>query len=105
MFKTLPDAGTSTVEVVINGVPFRAPAGCTAAAALLLAGVISNRTTPVTGSPRAPYCMMGVCFECLVEIDGEPARQACMVPVCEGMAIRTQSGAPDLAATGSTDGD
>ena len=97
MFKTLPDAGTSTVEVVINGVPFRAPAGCTAAAALLLAGVISNRTTPVTGSPRAPYCMMGVCFECLVEIDGMPNQQACLVPVAQGMRIERQIGSVQVS--------
>ena len=25
------------------------------------------RTTPVTGAPRAPFCMMGVCFDCLVD--------------------------------------
>jgi predicted molibdopterin-dependent oxidoreductase YjgC len=94
MFKTLPDAGTPTVEVVINGAAFRAPAGCTAAAALLLAGAISTRTTPVTNSPRAPYCMMGVCFECLVKIDGMPNQQACLVPVAEGMRIDRQAGSP-----------
>ena len=97
MFKTLPDADTATVEVIINGVPFRAPTGCTAAAALLLAGAISNRTTPVTGSPRAPYCMMGVCFECLVEIDGMPNQQACLVPVAEGMRIERQIGSVQVS--------
>ena len=97
MFKTLPDADTATVEVIINGVPFRAPTGCTAAAALLLAGAISNRTTPVTGAPRAPYCMMGVCFDCLVHIDGQPNRQACLVTVAEGMQVRTPQGARALA--------
>ena len=97
MFKTLPDAGAPTVEVVINGASFRAPAGCTAAAALLLAGAIPNRTTPVTDSPRAPYCMMGVCFECLVEIDGMPNQQACLVPIAEGMRIERQSGSPQVS--------
>lgn len=37
--------------------------------------------------------MMGVCFECLVEIDGIPNRQACMIPVREGMVVRRQKGA------------
>ena len=37
--------------------------------------------------------MMGVCFDCLMEIDGVPNQQACMVPVAEGMAIRRQDGA------------
>ncbi|MFU1477288.1 (2Fe-2S)-binding protein [Roseovarius sp. C7] len=45
------------------------------------------RRTPVSGAPRGPFCMMGACFDCLVEIDGV-ARQACMVEVCAGLDIR-----------------
>jgi predicted molibdopterin-dependent oxidoreductase YjgC len=36
--------------------------------------------------------MMGVCFECLMEIDGVPNRQACQVRVADGMRIRRQQG-------------
>jgi NADH dehydrogenase/NADH:ubiquinone oxidoreductase subunit G len=36
--------------------------------------------------------MMGVCFECLVEIDGVPNQQACMTPVRSGMRIKLQKG-------------
>jgi predicted molibdopterin-dependent oxidoreductase YjgC len=92
MFKTLPDAVSATVTVIINGQPFQAPQGCTAAAALLLAGATPMRTTPVSGAPRAPYCMMGVCFECLAEIDGAPNQQACLIPVTDGMRINRQFG-------------
>jgi len=92
MFKTLPDAGGTTVTVVINGAPFSAPVGCTAAAALLLADALPTRTTPVSNAPRAPYCMMGVCFECLVAIDGVPNQQGCLIPVVEGMRIDRQLG-------------
>src|SRR3546814_9159081 len=49
----------------------------------LLAGVEACRTTPVTGAPRAPYCLMGVCFECLVTIDGTGNRQGCLMPLEE----------------------
>ena len=42
----------------------------------------------VSGAPRAPYCMMGVCFDCLVTIDGVGNRQGCLVPVREGMRDR-----------------
>ena len=97
MFKTLPDVVAPTVTVIINGTPFRAPSGCTAAAALLLADDLPARTTPVSGAPRAPYCMMGVCFDCLVQIDGVPNQQSCMVPVAEGMRIARQAGS--VAAT------
>ena len=92
MFKKLPDAGTATVTVLIDGKPFQAPQSCTAAAAALLAGATSTRTTAVSEAPRAPYCMMGVCFECLMEIDGAPNQQACLVPVAEDMRINCQPG-------------
>jgi sarcosine oxidase subunit alpha len=44
------------------------------------------------GAPRAPYCLMGVCFDCLVTIDGVGSRQACLVPVQRGMNVETQQG-------------
>ena len=34
--------------------------------------------------------MMGVCFECLVEIDDIANRQACMTRVRDGMVVRGQ---------------
>ena len=40
--------------------------------------------------------MMGVCFECLMEIDGQPSRQSCLVTVREGMRVHTQDGARTL---------
>jgi D-hydroxyproline dehydrogenase subunit gamma len=92
MFKKLPEAAALTVTVVVDGASVRVPASFTAAAVALLHGGVS-RTTPVSGSPRAPYCMMGVCFDCLMEIDGTPNRQACLVPVAEGMRINRQRGA------------
>jgi hypothetical protein len=35
---------------------------------------------------------MGVCFDCLAEIDGVANRQTCMVTVAPGMTIRRQHG-------------
>jgi D-hydroxyproline dehydrogenase subunit gamma len=91
------DAG-AVVSISIDGAPFDARAGDTVAAALLAAGVAIFRTTPVGGAPRGPYCMMGACFECLVEIDGQPNLRACMARVAPGMRIATQHGAPRVAA-------
>jgi len=68
------------------------PAGASAAAAVLAAGFDSIGET-VGGSARAPYCMVGVCFDCLAEIDGMPNRQSCMIAVQDGMRIRRQIGA------------
>ena len=83
-----PPAGVLTVE----GSPVIFRAGDSVAAALLAAGHAGTRTEPVAASPRGPYCMMGVCFECLVEIDGEANRQACLVPARDGMVVRFQRG-------------
>jgi predicted molibdopterin-dependent oxidoreductase YjgC len=91
MFKRLGDAGAA-VTLKVDGKPIRARSGDTVAAALLAAGIDHCRTTPVTGAPRAPYCLMGVCFDCLVTIDGVGSRQGCLVPVREGMTVETQLG-------------
>jgi sarcosine oxidase subunit alpha len=91
MFKRLGETGTA-VTLKVDGKPIDARAGDTVAAAMLAAGLDHCRTTPVTGAPRAPYCLMGVCFDCLVTIDGVGSRQGCLVPVREGMAVETQLG-------------
>jgi predicted molibdopterin-dependent oxidoreductase YjgC len=39
---------------------------------------------------------MGVCFDCLVEIDGVANRQSCLVMAADGMRIRRQHGARAL---------
>jgi len=80
------------VTVYVDGTPVQANAIESAAAAVLRSGLTPTRTTPASGEPRAPYCMMGVCFECLMSIDGIPSRQACLVPVREGMRIDRQFG-------------
>lgn len=92
MFKRLEETDTDTVTVEIEGTAVEVPAGESVAAAVLAHGMIHTRTTPVSGKPRAPFCMMGVCFDCLMEIDGIPNRQACMVRVREGMRICRQKG-------------
>ena len=93
MFRRLPEAAGETYAFTIDGQSAQAFANDTVAAALLVAGTGHCRTTPVSGAKRAPYCMMGVCFECLVTIDGVGNRQACLIPVRAGMRVETQDGA------------
>ena len=91
MFRRLHEAA-QTVAIEFEGDRVEAAVGDSVAAALLAAGAVRTRTTAVTGSPRAPYCMMGVCFDCLMVIDGVESRQACMVTVAEGMIVHRQTG-------------
>ena len=99
MFRSVLDGNGSTVGVMVDGVPRRARAGDTVASALLAAGHHSFRRSQVSGSARGPYCMMGVCFDCLVTINDIPNWQACLIPVVDGMRIATDSdsGAPSAA--------
>jgi len=70
------------VGFTFEGQALRAPAGESLAAALLAAGV--RRLGEGPGAPRAAFCMMGVCQQCLLRVDGRIA-QACLVPVREGL--------------------
>ncbi|MCC6533534.1 MAG: (2Fe-2S)-binding protein [Burkholderiales bacterium] len=94
LYRALDAEPREHLDMTIEGRRVLIPAGISVAAALLHAGIIPSRTAPAGGAPRAPYCMMGVCFECLVEIDGVPNRQGCMVSVAAGMRVRRQLGAP-----------
>ncbi len=87
LFRALDDHNT-LVEIEFDGERLEVPNNANLAAALLEAGVTSTRRTPVSGAPRSAYCMMGVCFECLVQIDGV-TRQACQVRTQSGLKVET----------------
>lgn len=94
MFRRLPDpesTHTSTCRFEFNGEPVYGYAGESVAAALLRANVPAVRLHPIDGSPRLPYCMMGVCQECLVCVDGGAVRRACLLPATEGLRITSSS--------------
>ena len=93
MFRTRPNHRPETIQIFVEGRSLMVPNGISAAVAVLLAGLPAIRETPVSNSPRLPWCMMGVCFDCLAEIDGVQNRQACMVTAEAGMRIARQHGA------------
>ena len=90
MFKRSDQDSRRSVHIIVDGAAVEAREGDTVAAALLASGRDVAARPPVSGAPRAPYCMMGVCFDCLVTIDGVGNRQGCLVPVREGMQIEIQ---------------
>ena len=97
MFKRADGDARRSVTIHVEGKPVNAREGDSVSAALLASGLDVRRSTAVSGATRLPYCMMGVCFECLVEVDGKPSRQACMTTVRDGMAVRRQEGASAVA--------
>jgi predicted molibdopterin-dependent oxidoreductase YjgC len=85
--------GAADLTIVFDGTAISARAGDSVAVALLAAGITTTRSTPVSGAPRGPFCMMGACFDCLAVVDGRPNVQTCMTPVRDGMRILRQDGA------------
>jgi predicted molibdopterin-dependent oxidoreductase YjgC len=88
---TALDPASTRVTVAFDGEQLRMRAGLSLAAGLLEAGVCRLRTTPGGGAPRGPFCMMGACYDCLVEIEGETV-QACMTPVRAGLVVKRLPG-------------
>jgi len=94
MLKRLHENSTATelVNITLEGERLQVPAGESVLASVMAAGVGHNRTSPISGAKRAGYCQMGVCFECLMEIDGIPNQQACTIQVSDGMVVNRQHG-------------
>jgi predicted molibdopterin-dependent oxidoreductase YjgC len=90
--------GASDLTIWFDSQPIPARAGDSVAVALLAAGIATTRTTPVSGAPRGPFCMMGACFDCLAVVDGRGNVQTCMTPVRDGMRVQTQHGARAIGA-------
>jgi predicted molibdopterin-dependent oxidoreductase YjgC len=89
----LTRAAAGNLTIWFDERPIKVRTGDSVAVGLLAAGITTTRTTPVSGAPRGPYCMMGACFECLAEVDGRANVQTCMTLVQDGMRVRRQDGA------------
>jgi D-hydroxyproline dehydrogenase subunit gamma len=92
MFRRVTKGPERSLTIFIDGAQTLASPGDSVAAAMLAAGDIACRTTALSGTARGPFCLMGVCFDCLVTIDGIASLQACMIPAREGMRIETRRG-------------
>jgi predicted molibdopterin-dependent oxidoreductase YjgC len=87
MFNPYTSDNRKTISIDFEGARLSVPAGITVAAAVM----------GYSGEKRAPFCFMGVCHECLMQIDGIPDQQACIIEVKDGMNIKRQTGLPQLA--------
>jgi len=88
---------TENVNITIDGQKAQVRAGISIAASMMEAGINIFRHSPVSGAPRAPFCMMGICFDCLVTVDGVENQQACQLKVRDGMVIERQLSGPDTS--------
>ena len=91
MFRKLHESRCGA-SITVDGAAVPAEVGEPLAAVLLRLDPPTTRTTPVRGEPRGPYCMMGVCFDCLAIVDGTPSTQTCRIAVRDGMRVERQHG-------------
>ncbi|MEV7429892.1 MULTISPECIES: (2Fe-2S)-binding protein [unclassified Nocardioides] len=83
----VPTSRGEQVVLTYEGRPIACHAGETLAAALLVAGDVVFSTMP-DGSPRAPFCNMGTCFDCALVVDGVPLTRSCLTEVRDGMEVQ-----------------
>jgi len=87
-----------TVQLQVNGRALTIAAGTSVAAALRIAdqadtgdvGDMGAARRSVLGEARAPFCGMGICQECRVNINGRH-RLACQTCCADGMVVETAS--------------
>ena len=80
----------SAIEIEFEGRKIPARAGESLAAALTANGILALRTTR-SEAERGIFCGMGVCQDCLVEVDGKPNQRACMTKLERPVAVRRES--------------
>jgi aerobic-type carbon monoxide dehydrogenase small subunit (CoxS/CutS family) len=80
-----------SVLITVDGRQVVTEPGRSVAAALLAAGYRTFRRTATGDAPRAVFCGMGSCYDCLAVVDDVAAR-TCLTPVSDGMRIDTTEG-------------
>ncbi len=77
------------IQFTFDGAPLEGRYGESLAAALTAAGIREFRQTR-SGAGRGIFCGMGVCQDCLIEVDGKPNQRACMTKLDRPMMVRRE---------------
>ena len=76
------------MNIKINDRQFPVKLGSSVAAAVMSSGVLATGKS-ISGKARAPFCGMGICYECRVTIDGVEHQRSCMILCRDGMEVKT----------------
>ena len=87
MFRKLKDTRKKVIVFFFEGKKLTAFDGETIASALLRSGEIFFRESKINNY-RGPYCMIGICFECLLDVDEMQSVQSCQVTVKNNMQVK-----------------
>ncbi|RNE56658.1 (2Fe-2S)-binding protein [Cryobacterium tepidiphilum] len=83
--------GPSTpLTIDVDGEPVTGIRGQSLAGVILAGGTLALRRTSVHGGPRGVFCGIGVCYDCLVEVNGQRDVRSCQRRAADGDVVRTQ---------------
>jgi predicted molibdopterin-dependent oxidoreductase YjgC len=78
------------VTITVDGEPATGVAGQSLAGVILGSGTLGFRRTSGANTPRGVFCGIGVCFDCLVEVNGQRDVRACQRRASAGDTVVTQ---------------
>lgn len=76
------------VSFTFDGVRMVGHAGESLAAALMRSGQLHLRDAPEDDAARGAFCLMGLCQECVVELEGARV-ESCRLALCDGLDVRS----------------
>ena len=76
--------------VSVDGQTVIAYPGETLATVLIATGLRPFRRTLMGGEPRALFCGMGICFDCLISLNGRRNVRACIAMARPGDLVERQ---------------
>ncbi|MET0783576.1 MAG: (2Fe-2S)-binding protein [Leifsonia flava] len=82
------DSGSLSIE--IDGAHIAGLRGQTLAGVLLGSGRLSWRTTSTNARPRGVFCGIGVCFDCIAEVNGVRDVRLCQRRAVDGDVVAVQ---------------
>jgi predicted molibdopterin-dependent oxidoreductase YjgC len=82
----MPGNRGSSIDFYFDERPMTGRVGQSVAIALWDAGIRALRRSAVEGVPRGMFCAIGICQECVVQVDGV-RRPACTTLVQAGMRV------------------
>lgn len=80
---------TTTVRITVDGEAMTGVTGQSIAGVMMANDTLELRRT-VSDCPRGMFCGIGVCFDCLVEVDGLGDVRACQRRAHDGDVVNTR---------------
>jgi len=83
-------APPTPITITLDGVPASGVAGQSLAGVILAGGTLGFRRTSAQGRPRGVLCGIGVCYDCLIEVNGQRDVRACQRRAADGDVVTIQ---------------